>query len=33
MTDDRAVRAARLGLLATAADLGRSIFAWDQLRL
>jgi glycyl-tRNA synthetase len=33
MADDPAVRAARLGLLATVAELGRPVLAWDQLRL
>jgi len=33
MSDDPAVRAARLGLLAGVAELGGSILAWDQLRI
>jgi glycyl-tRNA synthetase len=33
MADDPAVRAARLGLLASVAGLGSPVLAWDQLRL
>ena len=33
MADDPAVRAARLGLLATVRDLGAGLLDWSQLRL
>ena len=33
MADDPAVRATRLGLLATVRDLGAGLLDWSQLRL
>ena len=33
MADDPALRAARLGLLATVRDLGAGLLDWDELRL
>ena len=33
MADDPALRAARLGLLATVRDLGVGLLDWEQLRL